>query len=62
MQEIMINNTISQAKNKLAKHRELGKNSSLSIMEVAKLMDLVKFGPLTGSSNKAPLFFNQIWN
>ncbi len=58
----MINNTISQAKNKLAKHRELGKSSSLSIMEVAKLMDVVKFGPLTTTSNKTPLFFNQIWN
>lgn len=58
----MINNTINQAKNKLAKHRELGKNSSLSIMEVAKLMDVVKFGPISDLSNKTPLFFNQIWN
>ncbi len=58
----MINNTINQAKNKLARHRELGKQSNLSIQEVAKLMDLVTFGPTSTQLVSTSLFSNQNWN
>ncbi|WP_300664946.1 hypothetical protein [Fluviicola sp.] len=45
------------AKNKLARHKALGKNSSLSIVEVAQLMDLVTFGPGMPQVQSSMLFF-----
>lgn len=58
MESTMINNAISLAKNKLARHKALGKNSNLSIVEVAQLMDLVTFGPDLPPVNSSMLFFN----
>lgn len=58
MELTMINNAVNQAKNKLARHRALGKESRLSITEVAKLMDLVTFGPEYTRSNSTPVFFS----
>lgn len=58
MELTMINNAISQAKHKLARHRELGNQSQLSIVEVARLMDLVTFGPNLPQVNTMSLFFN----
>ncbi|MNU84121.1 hypothetical protein D3C71_738330 [compost metagenome] len=57
MEITMINNAISLAKNKLARHKALGKNSSLSIVEVAQLMDLVTFGPNMPHVQSSMLFF-----
>jgi hypothetical protein len=54
----MINNAISQAKIKLARHKELGNKSTLSILEVAQLLDIVTFGPNLQAVNMKPLFFN----
>ena len=58
MELTMINNAISLAKHKLARHKELGQRSSLSIEEVAQLMDLVTFGPQLPRVKSASLFFN----
>jgi hypothetical protein len=57
MESTMINNTISLAKNKLERHKALGNKSSLSIVEVAQLMDLVKFGPSLPQVQNSMLFF-----
>lgn len=57
MESTMINNAISLAKNKLARHKALGKNSNLTIVEVAELMDLVTFGPNLPQVKKSMLFF-----
>ncbi|MFY7989305.1 MAG: hypothetical protein ACOVO3_01145 [Fluviicola sp.] len=58
MELTMINNAVNIAKFKLAKHKELGTKSNLSIEEVAKLMDLVTFGPSLPQVNQASVFFN----
>lgn len=58
MELTMINNAVNQAKNKLARHRALGKQSTMSITEVARLMDLVTFGPEYAQVNSTPVFFN----
>ena len=58
MESTMINNAISLAKNKLARHKALGKSSNLSIVEVAQLMDLVTFGPDLPQVHSSMLFFN----
>jgi hypothetical protein len=54
----MINNAISLAKNKLDRHKALGRNSNLSIIEVAQLMDLVTFGADLPQVQSSMLFFN----
>jgi len=54
----MINNAITLAKHKLARHKELGQQSSLSISEVAQLMDLVTFGPALPQIKSTSVFFN----
>jgi hypothetical protein len=54
----MINNAVNLAKHKLARHKELGKRSSLTIQEVAQLMDLVTFGPDLPRIKSTSLFFN----
>lgn len=46
------------AKHKLAKHKELGHKSNLSIMEVAQLMDLITFGTPVNNQVTQSLFFN----
>jgi len=58
MELTMINNAVNLAKHKLARHRELGQKSNLSLMEVAQLMDLVTFGPALPTVKSTSLFFN----
>jgi hypothetical protein len=53
----MINNSITIAEYKLKLHFKNGENSSLTIQEVAELMDLVFFGR-NFQSNKYPIFFS----
>ncbi|MGV3609378.1 MAG: hypothetical protein ACO1N0_00405 [Fluviicola sp.] len=53
----MINNAVSLAKTKLERHKAMGRNSSLSIVEVAQLMDLVTFGPNLPEVTNSMLFF-----
>lgn len=47
----MINNIIKRAEFKLSQHRQMGKNSSLSIFEVAQLLDTVKKGEIMKNSS-----------
>lgn len=54
----MINNRIKQAKFKLSQHKIQGTNSSLSIFEVAKLMDTVKRGEERDNSKEQSIFFS----
>jgi hypothetical protein len=54
----MINNTIKRAEYKLEKHRSMGTNSSLSVVEVAQLMDIVRKGELMKKSPNESLFFS----
>lgn len=54
----MINNEIKRAEYKLEQHRSLGTNSSLSVIEVARLMDLIKKGELMKKSPYESLFFS----
>lgn len=53
----MINNTISLAQYKLKLHQDQGKNSALSIVEVAELMDIIYFGPKIKEMNHESIFF-----
>lgn len=57
-QPVMINNSISMAKYQLNLHQELGSNSTLSIFEVAKLMDVLRVGESVKENNTRPIFFN----
>lgn len=54
----MINNAVTLARHELARHKALGQRSSLSIMEVAQLMDLVTFGPSLPQVKSTSVFFN----
>jgi hypothetical protein len=54
----MINNTISLAEFKLRQHFENGENSTLSIEEVADLMDVVTFGLPVMNSGTRSIFFS----
>lgn len=47
----MINNIIKRAEFKLSQHRQMGKNSGLSIFEVAQLLDTVKKGEMMKNSS-----------
>lgn len=58
----MINNSINIARIQLEKHKALGVNSSLSIFEVAQLMDVLTFGPSVKEPNTTNLFFNYSMN
>lgn len=58
MESTMINNAVSMAKTKLERHKAMGKNSNLSIVEVARLMDLVTFGPNLPRVQNSMIFFN----
>jgi len=53
----MINNSISLAQYKLKLHQDQGKNSELSILEVAQLMDIIHFGPKHESAKRESIFF-----
>ena len=57
-QPVMINNSINMAKYQLNLHQELGSNSSLSIFEVAHLMDVLRVGESVKENNTQPIFFN----
>ncbi len=52
----MINNKVSLAQYKLKLHQDQGQNSELSIMEVAKLMDIIYFGPCDIEDKKDSIF------
>ena len=54
----MINNRIKQAKYKLSQHRVQGSNSTLSIFEVARLMDTVKNGERMNDNQSSSIFFS----
>lgn len=58
----MNNNLVTLAKNQLQRHKELGQSSNLSVQEVARLMDLVVFGPQTLEVPSKSLFFNYLVN
>lgn len=53
-------NRVKSAKFKLAQHRVQGERSSLSIIQVARLMDLVKNGDDFSQPNHQSVFFS--WN
>lgn len=53
----MINNAISLAQYKLKLHQAKGQNSELSIIEVAKLMDIIHFSPVQQSDKRESIFF-----
>jgi hypothetical protein len=54
----MINNAITIAEHKLKMHFENGENTSLSILEVAELMDLITFGHTTTKPLNTSIFFS----
>ena len=56
----MINNRIKTAKFKLNQHRNLGEKSSLTIFQVAQLMDAVRNGEQLNDNNQQSVFFS--WN
>lgn len=56
----MINNRVKTAKFKLNQHRNLGQKSTLSVFQVAKLMDTVKRGESMSESSAHSVFFS--WN
>lgn len=58
----MINNAVSLAQYKLKLHQDQGQNSELSIIEVAKLMDIIYFGPCAIEDKKESIFFQFSYN
>ena len=56
----IMNNRIQNAKSKLAQHRNMGAKSSLSIFEVANLMDTINKIENLGKDESRSLFF--AWN
>ena len=59
----MIKNTVANAKFKLSQHKSQGVDSTLSVFEVARLMDTVKVGETMTETNTSSVFFsmNQIY-
>jgi len=53
----MIKNAVTIAENKLRLHFENGEMSSLSIIEVAELMDIVTFGYPDSKVSSQSIFF-----
>ncbi len=53
----MINNAVSHAKKQLEAHAQRGSKSTLSIYEVAKLMDVVRQEPQPKKSADESIFF-----
>ena len=56
----MINNTIKLAENQLNKHRNEGVDSSLSIFEVANLMDQIRLADQMKNRGHHPSIFHSI--
>ena len=54
----MILNRVKTAKGKLVQHRSLGSKSSLSIIEVAQLLDTIKSGEGTNQAHMDTIFFS----
>lgn len=62
MEKKMLEMAVNNAKNKLAAHREMGANSSLNILEVAHLMDVVTFGVDETYLESKTIFFSYNMN
>lgn len=58
IQNTMIKNTLNIAKQKLEMHKNLGASSSLSIFEVANLLDIVNRNEAMGKQKNESLFFS----
>lgn len=58
----MIQNKLNVAKSKLKLHQERGVNSSLSIFEVAQLMDFIRTYENHTENNKHTIFFSFLDN
>lgn len=54
----MIQNTIKKAEFRLEQHKSMGKKSTLSVFEVAQLMDVIKFKETLKKSPYESLFFS----
>lgn len=54
----MVQNAVKQAKYKLAQHRVQGQSSSLSIFQVARLMDTIKNGEGREQESQDSIFFS----
>ena len=54
----MINKTINTAKYKLSQHKLQGEKSSLSVFQVARLMDEIKKAENMESSNSNSIYFS----
>jgi hypothetical protein len=54
----MINNTIKTAKYKLSQHNLQGEKSSLSVFQVARLMDTIKNGENMNEGNNNSIYFS----
>ncbi len=54
----MINNTIKSAKFKLSQHKVQGETSTLSIFQVAKLMDMIKIGEEQSQKETTNILFS----
>ena len=58
--QLINTNRVKSAKFKLSQHRVQGERSSLSILQVARLMDVVKNGGEMNQEANASVFFS--WN
>lgn len=58
--QLINTNRVKSAKFKLSQHRIQGERSSLSIIQVARLMDVVKHGGEMSQSPSQSVFFS--WN
>ena len=54
----MMMNRVKNAKIKLSQHRDLGNRSSLSVYEVARLMDTVRLGERVEEQSQNSIFFS----
>lgn len=54
----MKKNAINIAKYKLDLHKKLGSKSNLTILEVAQLMDLIKYGEINKLSSRTNIFYS----
>jgi len=54
----MIKNKLNAAKSKLKMHKESGASSSLSVFEVAQLMDFIRTYENCAENNKHTIFFS----
>lgn len=58
IENTMIKNTLNIAKKKLEMHKDLGAQSSLSIFDVANLLDIIKRNEAAGKQKDESLFFS----